>query len=341
MKRNYTFDLLRIVLSLFVIGVHCFEHMGSEDYYLNTILPVLFMTADGAFYILSGYFNLEKEFNNASDIKKFYKNKIIYVLFPFLAFVFVWAVWDYAHTAETFNFLELLDIYYKQIMNSAANGHLWFMYPLFGMLLSTPFLSKMLHNMDEKELKILWRIAIIFNVIVYIVCIDNGMDFRVSDWFLGRWLIYYFAGYYYRHVISKESTIKWAILTIACFVLTVLGLQGKLTFLDSFVYATDFQPMFTVACIGIILLFDKAIKIKNDKVGKVIVFLSTNTFFIYMYHMRGIEYIVRKLSIINNNFGNWLLIVFGTFVVSLLASIVTKLCMKPVQKFLDKVWVVK
>ena len=338
MKRNYDLDLARIVLSICVITLHSLNHFEFQTFHFSAFFPVILISADGVFYLLSGYFNLEKEFNNSSDILKFYKNKIINILFPFLAFVFVWTVWDYIHINDSFNLLECLSLYLNAIIDTEANGHLWFMYPLFGLLLSTPFLSKMLHNMDEKELRILWYIALGFNFVCYYLCMDMGVGFRVLAWFLDGWPIYYIGGYYYRHVISKEKTIKWIILGALGFVVTILGSRGLLPLLKNFAGATDIQPMFTLFCIGCLMFWDKAINIKNEKVQKVIGFLSKNTFLIYMYHMRGIEYAVRKLSITEPSLLNGILVVAGSFTFSLIAAYITNLCLKPVQKLIDKVW---
>lgn len=335
-ERNYGLDLMRVFLCICVITLHSFNWFGAQDYTISIYLPVILIAADGLFYMLSGYFNLNKEFKDSSDIKKFYKNKFIYLLFPFLAFNFAWTLWDYIHITSNFNLFELLGIYYELIVNSGADGHMWFMYPLFGLILSTPFLSKMLHNMDDKELKILWRIAIGFNFFVYYLCEDFEMHMRLLCWVLDGWVIYYFAGYYYRRVLSKEKPIKWIIIGLVGFVVTMLGTFGDLPFLKRFAGANDIQPMFTLFCIGYLCLWDKTIKITNKVAAKVIKFLSSNTFLIYLYHMRGIEYILRKANVTEPSFVSGLTVVAGTFAFSLIAAFVTNSCLKPVQKLMDK-----
>jgi len=337
MGRKYNLDLMRVFLSLCVITLHSLGYFAIENGYVSTIVTVFLIQADGLFYMLSGYFNLEKEFNSSTDIKKFYKTKIINVLFPFLAFLFVWAIWDYLHVYSSFDILDFLGKFYESVMNSSSDGHLWFMYPLFGMLLSTPFLSKMLHHMDEKELKMLWLIALGWNAVCYYMCYDFGISFRFLAWFLDGWPIYYFAGYYYRHVIVNESTTKWTIIGLIGFVGTLLGIF----FAERFVGASDIQPLFTLSCIGCLLFWDKFIKIKNGLVIKVVTFLSTNTFLIYLYHMRGIEYVTRKLALEPGDFVTGLIVVFGTFIFSLVAAFITNLCLKPVKKLLDKIWIIK
>lgn len=337
MKRNYSLDLMRIFLCLCVITLHSIGYFGIENNYVSSLLIILLIQADGVFYMLSGYFNLEKDFNNSSDIKMFYKNKIIYILLPFVGFLLVWAIWDYVHVNNSFDILDCLNIFYEQFVDTASDSHMWFMYPLFGLLLSSPFLSKMLHNMDKKELKVLLYVALGWNAVSCYLCYDLGYDFRFLAWFLEGWLIYYVAGYYYRHVASEEKKSKWIILGLLGFVITCLGVL----FLDHFEGATDIQPMFTLYCMGCLAFFDRFIKINNEKVQKVIVFLSRNTFLIYLYHMRAMEFVLRKFALPTNNLANGLIVVFGTFIIALIASVITNLVMKPVQKFIDKHWIIK
>lgn len=337
MKRNYSIDLMRIFLCLCVIGAHSLEHFGIENYYTNAILTFFLLQANGAFFVLSGYFNLEQEFKDSTDIKKYYKHKIIYILLPFLAFIFVWAVWDYIHDNGCFDILGILKSFYESFMFKSSNDHMWFMYPLFGLLLSTPFLSKMLHSMDDKELKIIWYITLIWNIIAYYICYDMGNNFKFMNWIIDGWLFYYFAGYYYRHIISKESNVKWAIIGISCFILTNLGVF----FMPIFEGVTDFQPMFVVFCVCCLMFWDKVIKVNNEKIQKIIVFLSRNTFFIYLFHMRAMEYATRKLSISGTGFVSWILVIISTFVIALIASIIANALLKPIQKYLDKKWIIK
>lgn len=339
--RNYGLDLLRVFLCLCVITIHSLYYFGDMNHYFDMVFPVFLVATDGLFFMLSGYFNLDKEFNSATDILNFYKKKIIYVLLPFLGFVLFWTVWDYLHEFGSLDLMNVLRTYYETVMGGAANGHLWFMYPLFGMLLSTPFLSNMLHSLDDRELKILWRVAIGFNIVSYILCGDFGVSFGVLGWFLDGWLIYYFAGYYYRRIASKESSVKWIIIGLLGFILTIMGKEGTLPFVERFIGATDIQPFFTLFCMGYLFCWDRFINIGESVLSKVILFLSKHTYLIYLWHIQGIAYAARKLNIVESTNINGVIVVVGAFVLSLIAAVVTNLLMKPVQKFIDKIWVVK
>lgn len=339
MKRNYAFDLMRIYLCLSVITIHASGYFAFEDNTFRIIFLTFLFQSNCMFYMISGYYNLDREFKDSTDIKKFYKGRIIKTLLPFVLFVLFWTVWEYTHATESFNFLELLGICYDSIMASSCNTHLWFLYPLFGLLISTPFLSKMVHNMSDKELKLLWRIIIGFNVVGLYLCDNFGVGFRVSAMFLDGWYLYYFGGYYYKRIISKESNTKWIILGVAGYVLTVIGRL----FLDRFESATDIATLFALFCIACFLFWDKAVHIKNEKIIKVISFISRYTFYIYLYHMRAIEFLQPRIDSLlgTGNTISSILLVLSSFVVSLIASIATDLLLKPLQKAIDKVWVIK
>lgn len=340
-KRKYNLDFMRIILSLFVIYIHTYQYFGIENELVRTLIQEVVISCDCLFYMISGYFNLEKEFNNNNDIKKYYKDKFIYILFPYLTFMLVWTIWDYIHVVGGFDFIKILTIYYEEILDTSANGNNWFMYPLFGLLLSTPFLSKMLHKMDEKELKILWYIAIGYNVIYYYLCLYQGIGFSISQWLLDGWVLCYFLGYYYRHVISKENSVKWFVLAIGGYVFTVLGECGYLHFFKYFFDANTTQPAYILFCIGLFMFFDKVIKVENDILKKIIIFISKNIYMIYLFHLRSVEYVVRKLSINEENILNGLIILFGSYIISLLLAYISNLCYKPFQKLLDRLIVIK
>ncbi len=336
-ERNHNLDLMRVALCIAVIAFHSLYHFGIENPVIYELIGMIFVSTNGLFYMISGYFNLEKEFKDSSDIKTFYKNRFVNIIFPFLAFVFVWTIWDYVHETGKIDVLDIFLTYYKAIVSTSSQGHMWFMYPMFGLLLSTPFLSKMLHHMDEKELKILWYLALGYHFVSYFLCQNIGIGFSFLCWIMEGWTLYYFAGYYYRHVIVKESPLKWAILGILGYAFTTLGNLGMLPFFEIFEDGTSIQPMFTLYCVAWFMFWDKAVKVKDGWFAKVITFLSRNTYMVYLYHLRGMEYVVRKLSITENGFVSGLLVVVGGYLVSLLMAYVTNLFLKPVQKLLKKV----
>lgn len=78
MKRNYSLDLMRVFLCLCVITIHSMKYINIDNELISNVFMNFIAQGSGLFYMISGYFNLEKDFKNSTDIKKFYKNKIIY-----------------------------------------------------------------------------------------------------------------------------------------------------------------------------------------------------------------------------------------------------------------------
>lgn len=337
MKRNYGLDLLRVFLCLCVITTHSIQMYPISNSVVASVFFTFIFQADDMFFLLSGYFNLDKEFKNKSDIIKFYKRKFITAFIPFLLAVFIHTGWDYIKNLENASIFDFLRRYYEAIVDTSASGHMWFLYTLFGLLLSTPFLSKMLHNMDDKELTLLWYICLGWNFVSIYLCNNLGFAFRFGSWIFDDWALYYFGGYYYRRVVKKQSMKKWAVLGILGFVLTNIG---KL-YMKPFYAPTTSQILYTLFVMSCLMFWDKIIKIKNEKAQKVILFLSKNTYSIYLYHMLTIGFVYGRFAGTDNNFLVGFPWVFVAFAVALVLSVITNFCLKPIQKFIDKVWIVK
>ena len=154
------------------------------------------------------------------------------------------------------------------------------------------------------------------------------------------WLIYYFAGYDYPRIATKKSKIKWIVIGLLGFALTILGKEGSLPFVTRFRGATDIQPFFTLFCMGYLFCWDRFIKIGESFLSRIILFLSKHTYLIYLWHIQGIAYAVRKLNIVDSTNLNSVIVVIGAFVVSLIAAVATNLLMKPIQKYIDNIWVI-
>ena len=58
--RNHNLDLMRVVLCIFVIAFHSLYHFGIENEFVYELIGMLLVSANGLFYMISGYFNLEK-----------------------------------------------------------------------------------------------------------------------------------------------------------------------------------------------------------------------------------------------------------------------------------------
>ena len=118
---------------------------------------------------------------------------------------------------------------------------LWFIYPLVGMLLGTPFLSKMLHAMSDWELKILFGVGMAWQIISIYFALDIFGVFGFSGWFLSGWMFHFYIGYFIRRMVSPDNKHKFYIFSIIGFVITVFA---KYFLQSSYVNSYDLAPAY-------------------------------------------------------------------------------------------------
>ena len=85
------------------------------------------------------------------------------------------------------------------------------------------------------------------------------------------------------------------------------------------------------------MFWDQVVKVRSGMFAKVVMFLAKNNYMVYLFHTRGIEYVVRKLSITEANILSGFLVVIGAYLISLLLAFIANLCLKPIQSLLNKI----
>ncbi len=331
MKRNYNFDAMRIVICLFVIAIHTgFISLFQENRFLQQIITIILFQCNNLFFMMSGYYNLDYIFENINDYKKYYKNKFINILFPYVFLTFVLSVWDMYRANAGWSIGNIFYKFYIALMDTNSQNHLWFMYYLMGMLLATPFMSKMLHAMKDNEIKLLFYIALGWNVISIYLCKNFGVSFRYSGWFLSSWVNSYFIGYYYKRIISKESIKKWLFIALIGFGIT---LAAKMFIPKNFKNSVDLSVVYILFCIGCFMFWDKIVKINCKKIQGIVMWLSKYTFYIYILHY-NVSCLLRERFFKTESLIGNIFFVFATFICSLLLSIIVSFVIKPIQKIL-------
>ena len=160
---------------------------------------------------------------NKNGYRTYYLKKMIYILFPYILVTCILSLWEMINNQYTITFLFFIKHTYSSFMTANANIHLWFMYPLLGMLLSAPFLAKMLNHMEDREIKLLFAIGIIWGVVSIYFTWDIGFGFSYLGWILSGWMMHFFAGYFCERIINEKNRKILYIVGAIGFVITVLG----------------------------------------------------------------------------------------------------------------------
>ena len=85
--RLINFDLMRVLMCIFVIMIHITEKPFSFP--VRAAYTSVFFLCNSIFYMLSGRFNLEHTFDSTGDCLNFYRKKFVSIYFPYILISFV------------------------------------------------------------------------------------------------------------------------------------------------------------------------------------------------------------------------------------------------------------
>ena len=333
--RIFQYDLMRFLFMLMVLGVHVLSvsKQFSEEYnttwIITTIFTDLFLICNPLFFMLSGRFNLKKEFNTKEDYKKFYIKRIATLLVPFLIFSIVIYIY------RNFDNLSIID-FAKGLLAGNIEGTYWFVYTVLGIIIFSPFFSKMLKSMNLFDKKLFFVISFCVNTFITVFAvfkIPNIITFEIVG--LVHWNFYYLMGEYIEEIFSTRKSRK------------IIILIGLLAFALQFILRctiktgyrlSDPSPLLTLQALALYFLVLEFVKIKNEKVKNVISYFSKYSYIFYLLHMTVIHFV--------NNFFNMyinaglnavfaLCIFIISFIITMCIAIVAeKFVIKPIQNFL-------
>ncbi len=316
-ERNVSYDILRIIMCIFVIAIHTqpVEYLENHKFISASILPVLYL-CNPLFFMISGKFNLSKSFETANDILKFYKNKLIRIVIPWMVYSALYYTWNIIEQHSYIEIEVFVKDFVKNMLSNNVSFHFWFMYALFGMLISTPFLAILLNNMTILQQKLLFYIATI-----WMIC-SSGLpslkiDFGMNNFFLNGWLYFYYAGWY----LTKEDNIKknqW--LYLAGAVGYFITIVATLWYPD-YAYGRDWAISYIVFTFAVYVFAIMHFNVPIIWLRQIVCCLSKRTFSVYMFHTIVIIYIsCLNIVKIPNKLVNYLVTMITIFFVSAFVS---------------------
>lgn len=228
------------------------------------------------------------------------------------------------------------------------------MYTLIGLLISTPFLTKLLYLLTDFEVKLFVIIAIVWNVFQIVIMSDIfGENFGFVGYIISGWLNYYILGYFSDRIIrTKKNIIVIMVIAAICFLIT----NWQLIYFPSHaVNACDLSPIYTIFTLGLYLFLERVLIIKNNLLKKIIGFIARYTFSVYMIHIIVIQFLSEKTNVFDllgnmNQYLHYLWCVIITFIISFVLAVVIDnsilkiikiLCSKILDDFFGKLYMRK
>lgn len=327
-KRESGLDLVRAVACFFVVAVHFYlncgyynEPMVGIKMFIMSIARWLFMTSVPLFFMLTGYFKLNKV-ASGSHYKALGSLFISYVIIS---------------VAKMFLYNRLFGkIYFaKDMLANLANYQIaWYMGMYLCLFLLIPFLNKMWHALNDKEKNIL-IVTLIFLCAIYPL-----VNYVAPSFFVGIYpIMYYFLGAYIREKQPILIKSKWAnflaLMAVAgciCIVESLISMKCTKTGLfDWTVISTadgGYGSLLVAICSVCIFLALYMVNIKSRAVNVILSSISKVSFEIYLfagaYDAIIYQYLKRSLTSATQFFWWFFVTVPLSFICAYISSVVFK-----------------
>lgn len=286
-KKNYI-ALLSIISAISVVYLHangCFWDFSTSRYWFTAnIIECIFFFAVPIFFMITGV-NLI-DYQKKYTTKEYFKKRIKKTLIPFLIWSVIGLIYYIIHKYISVSSLNLKYIF-NAILNSNILPPYWFFPPLFCVYLVLPLFASV---KDEKKDKLFLFLILAFLAFdVLIPFINNvfrlGIKVPISVFVCGGYIVYCLIGYLLdKHELKLKYRILIYIGSIAGLLIHIIGTY-KLS-MEALTIVRTFKGYTNLPCILYsigIFIFIRQIS-KKIKSNKVIDFLSSYTFPIYLIH---------------------------------------------------------
>lgn len=279
-KREIRYEIIRVIAMIFVITIHQLDKFTSafNNPIQHQLLSIIFLTCNGLFFMLSGKFALNFNYEEKGCYKKYYLSKFIKIIIPVLVYMAIKELYLMHFTfGQEITIKSFIKAYTLSVIEGYVVTEYWFIYYLIANLLVAPFIARIFRKMTDGEFTLFLGICLLCNALsVYTQW--TGHIFAVP-FYLSGMNIYFFLGYFIDRISSTEKQKKFFIgLGIVSYILTFISLQNGMT-----INIFDVAPTMTFVVTMIYILIRDGIKVK--KLEKAILVLGKYSFSIYLLHV--------------------------------------------------------
>lgn len=287
--REANLDVLRIVSMLLIILLHSINHSGVLEqaeasgkwmYFYVRFTYAMCMVCVNIYVMLSGYFMV-----NA----KFRLHKLITLWMEAAFYSFVLKLLFMLAGKETFSLVSLASCFFPIL-----TGRYWFLTIYVGMYLISPFLNILIHAMTKKQHSLLNLCLFgIMSVWVSIHPVIAGMN-SGGGWGLAWFVVLYLAAAWLRLYYTPDGkplkffAVYFAIPLLIAAAQVVLKVYGNIPGAGTLlaIVGNWFQYNSAPVYVMSICLFAgfMNIRIRGERWSKVIVFIASLTFGVYLIH---------------------------------------------------------
>lgn len=270
--RKSNFELLRIILMVFVVAEHLLPKIGDiqnvegYEYYLGNLFRSFFIVAVNGFVLLSGYFGIKLNF------KKLLKIEFM-VLFYNLSGLLL-AIFGGMHILDIKS-----DVLY--LIPTIARKN-WFVTIYFVLCLFSPIFNWVISKLNKMQ----FRTVIVLMILVFYLAptleytINAQTITMDSGYGIVNFTCLYFIGGYIRLYISKQSRLYGYAYIISC--LLLFGSNHIMSMMFGFYFNSyiSYDSIFCLAGAVSLFMFFRSISLQSTFVNRI----AAYSFSVYILH---------------------------------------------------------
>ena len=291
-ERIVYLDFTRALAVAFIILTHACSSQLSADaepwkISLLTCISSATLVSNPLYFMLSGALLLSS--TKKESVGHFYYTRFVKVVVPFVIVYFLFMI--------IFGVVNIHDMGsicdgIRQVLAGAHAHvpHFWFMYVLFGLYLSAPFLKVMVQNMSDKEIQALFCVILAEEVLTVFlplmgISLGVGLD-------LGNYAGVFLLGYIITGRSSRARDTFLMITGSLCGIYTALILLIK-DYASVSPYLYNCSPIAVLFSCAIIVALKKNEQRLRRRPHKIITAISTNGYLMMLLHWSVLFYITR------------------------------------------------
>ncbi len=288
-KREYAFDILRVIAMIMVITIHVsnvysrsFGVIGDKSFIISLIFNTVSRISVPIFIMISGALLLDRSF----DLKKYLK-RIIKFIILIIVWDIIYLLWEWKYLGITYDQL------YKLLLNP-YRAHLWFLYTIVLLYALQPVLRIILNKCNKTAKYIL----LIAWFILSTACMLNHTIANIFTIF--SYIGFFIVGKYLYDFIKNNDLRKYNILfilvMIICFTTSILlnyfsSMKYNMFYNLYFAYRTPFIILASFSFYALVIS-----NYRKDSLNKVIMKLSDLSFGVYLIHGIFLDITIRTFT---------------------------------------------
>ncbi|EIY2678225.1 acyltransferase [Raoultella planticola] len=286
--RDKTIDIMRVIGIMLII----LAHVSPPEFLfqLRTFdVPMMIFISGMSYYVAS-----KKDVKIVPYVKSRFRRLVV----PAWIFITLFYITIYVFNPEKFYDIKKTSVIISSYLLNGF-GYFWIIRIFLIIAIISPFLAYVMENKNSGNITIITLAMLIVATILSLVTSDNGAIWKIVNQIIIPTLSYssvFMIGYKWVSFNNKERLAFFMVYTVifTTYFSVYLLYKGNVPYPQSFKYPPTlyFIIYALMVTLPLYLILSK-LNIKGRTISKSIFFLSSNTIWIYLWHIPIVEYLKR------------------------------------------------